>query len=334
MKKSANFDGNKFINPAATRTSFSAGAYVEMTKRWLFGKEIRIPKTEIPIVRPSFQEKPPEGLVITWLGHSTVLIEIDGKRVLTDPIFEERCSPTSLVGPKRFHPAPISLDALPALDAVIISHDHYDHLEKKTVLYLAGKGVRFYMPCGVGAHLKKWGIPKAQIFEMNWWDQLSIHENTLQIFSLPARHFSGRGFKANKSLWASWAIIGPKNRVFFSGDTGPFDGFGEIGKKLGPFNVTLIKIGAYDKLWPDIHLTPKQAVEAHLALQGDILLPIHWGTFTLAFHDWFEPASWVTKESAEKNVRLVIPRPGEKVDVAKPPILEKWWEVGLLSQQP
>ena len=328
MKKSPHFDGKKFKNPIATDMTPSFRRTADMTFRWVKGKEVRRPHKEIPVVKlekSSFDPGPPDGLRITWMGHSTVLIEIDGKRILTDPVWGKRSSPSSIAGPKRFHPPPIPLEELPPLDAVVISHDHFDHLEKKSVLALAQTGVRFFMPLGVGSHLEKWGVDPAQFVELDWWDQSSVDD--LQLVATPARHFSGRNpFSMNRTLWASFAIIGPKHRVYFSGDTGAFPGFAEIGDKYGPFDVTLIKIAAYDRTWPDIHLNPQQAVEAHLALKGDLLMPIHFGTFNLALHNWNEPPAWLEKSAGKKSVRLAIPRPGQMVDPANPPPVERWWE--------
>jgi L-ascorbate metabolism protein UlaG (beta-lactamase superfamily) len=329
IKSSPNYNGKKFVNSIETSTTPTAEEAIGMIKEVLFGKQERVPKKEIPIVRlrkDTFETPTPEGLRLTWMGHSTVLIEIDGKRILTDPVFGERCSPSSIVGPKRFHPTPIALEDLPELDAVIVSHDHADHLEKNSVVHLAATGVRFYVPLGVGAHFVKWGIPSEQIVELDWWENADDAGGSINIVATPARHFSGRSIGPNQTLWASWAIIGPNHRVFFSGDTGFFDGFTEIGNKYGPFDLTMIKIGAYDKGWPDIHVNPEQAVRAHQALKGKLLLPIHWGTFNLAFHNWFDPPEWVTAEAAKSDVRLATPKPGQTVDAISPGEFEPWWE--------
>ena len=330
MKRSPNYDGKRFKNPIETKTQQQLGDFFKGASRGLFGKEIRRPKKKLPVATldgTSFESELRSGLRVTWMGHSTLLIEIDGQRILVDPIWEKRCSPFSFIGPVRFHPPPIHLEELPALDAVIISHDHYDHLEKKSVCRLAQTGVRFFMPLGVGAYLEKWGIEPSQIVELDWWETSVTDRADLRIVATPARHYSGRGpFSRDKTLWASWTIIGPEHRIFFSGDSGPFPGFVEIGKAFGPFDMTLIKIGAYDQMWPDVHLDPEQAVDTHLALRGDFLLPIHWGTFNLAFHDWFEPAVRFQKAATAKSIRFTIPRPGQMVTVKNPPQLETWWE--------
>jgi len=330
IRQSPQYNGRKFVNLVQTNLSVELAGYREMMSKWLFGKEIREPKGDIPIVHldsSSFQNYQNDDLRVTWLGHSTALIEIDGYRILTDPVWSKRCSPSSLTGPARFHPVPISLDDLPALDAVLISHDHYDHLDKDVVRILAKTGVKFLVPLGVGAHLEKWKIDPSQINELDWGDRYDIADTDLQFMATPARHFSGRGMVmgSNPTLWVSWVITGPLHRVFFSGDTGEFPGLAEIGDKYGPFDLTMIKIGAYDKLWPDIHLNPEQAVGAHRALKGSVLMPIHWGTFNLAFHAWDEPPERLIDAAEPESVRIVIPRPGQIISISDPPPVERWW---------
>ena len=247
--------------------------------------------------------------------------------IVTDPVWSKRCSPSSLTGPVRFHAPPIALGALPKLDAVVISHDHYDHLDMHAVRALAETGVRFFMPLGVGAHFEAWGIEASQIVELDWWDRAQAGGDEVELVATPGRHFSGRGLSvgSNVTQWACFAIVGPEHRVFFSGDTGAFPGFAEIGDRLGPFDATLIKIGAYAEDWPDIHLNPEQAVQAHQALGGRLLLPVHWGTFNLAYHAWNEPPERLLRAASKAGVSLALPRPGQMVEPSKPPSVEPWW---------
>jgi L-ascorbate metabolism protein UlaG (beta-lactamase superfamily) len=329
MKQSPNFDGKKVINPIETDLVWTLGDYWKMISRQLSGGKGGTPKVKLPVVqldRTAFQTLPECGLRVTWMGHSSLLIEIDGVRLLTDPVWSERCSPSSLVGPKRFHPVPILLEELPPLDAVLISHDHFDHLDMNAILKLATTGVKFIVPLGVGSHLDSWNINAFQIVELDWYDSFSVGDS-LQIVATPARHFSGRApwRGMNTTLFASFAIIGPRHRVFFSGDTGEFPGLAEIGERFGPFDITCIKIGAYSELWPDIHLKPEKTVKAHLALRGDVLLPIHWGTFNLAFHDWFEPPERLVIACRMESVRFAVPRPGESVSPAGSHPTYPWW---------
>lgn len=291
---------------------------------WWNASANRAPVTPLEVLTPSLDEAPADGLRITWLGHSTMLIEIDGQRVLTDPVFSRRSSPSSFVGPSRFHRPPLAIDELPALDAVVISHDHYDHLDAASITTLAQTVPRFYVPLGVGAHLEYWGVPTSKIVEMDWWDEQT--QEGLRFVATPARHFSGRGvLDRDKTLWASWAIVGPEHRVFFSGDTGMHTRFREIGERLGPFDVTMLEVGAYNQLWRDVHLGPEQAVRAHQQLDGRFMLPIHWGTFDLAFHSWIEPAERFYAAVEQSGVAAAIPRPGESVEPSEPPALARWW---------
>jgi L-ascorbate metabolism protein UlaG (beta-lactamase superfamily) len=268
---------------------------------------------------------------VSWLGHATTLLEIDGYRVLTDPIWSDRCSPSHAVGPERLHPMPASLESLPALDAVVISHDHYDHLDMDTVLALVRtQRAPFVVPLGVGAHLRQWRVPADRIIELDWNSATRIGE--LRLVCTPARHFSGRFLSRNTTLWSSWAIIGPQHRAYFGGDTGYTGSFSDIGAEHGPFDLTLLPIGAYNTAWPDIHMNPEEAVRAHRDLNGDpaaggVLVPIHWCTFRLAPHSWAEPAERLVEAAAAAGVEIAVPRPGGRVvpGAGERAGVERWW---------
>lgn len=286
----------------------------------------------VPRKASDFKDLPEDGLRITWLGHSTMLVEIDGQRVLIDPVWGERASPFTWVGPARFHPPPLALDDLPPLDLVVISHDHYDHLDYPTILELAKRDVQFVVPVGVGAHLSYWGVPTDRIVELDWWQVYVPKEKAggipegFQVAATPARHFSGRSlFDRDQTLWAGWALIGPKHRVFYSGDTALFPGFREIGEKLGPFDATLIEAGAYNQAWADVHLGPEQAVRAHQLVRGKVMIPVHWGTFNLSIHGWTEPMERVLVAAQAAGVTVVTPRPGESVSPKAPAPPARWW---------
>jgi L-ascorbate metabolism protein UlaG (beta-lactamase superfamily) len=329
IRRSPNFRDSRFQNPVPT-TVTTPGSFWPMMKQLLFGHEARVPKRPPPIVsltRSAFADAPPSGLRVTWLGHSTTLIEIDGARVLVDPIWSDRVSPSQAIGPKRFHAPPLPFDQLPALDAVIITHDHYDHLDAPMIQALAAAPAHantpFITTLGVGAHLEAWGVAPERITELDWNESTQVA--TLTITATPARHFSGRAFHRDRTLWASWVIAGPAHRVFHIGDSGLFDGMAAIGKAHGPFDLTLVKIGAYAPEWPDIHLTPEDAVRVHQMLGGPLMLPIHWGTFNLAMHAWNEPAERLLVAAERAGVRITVPRPGEMVEPASPPVVESWW---------
>lgn len=291
--------------------------------------EYMVPKEPIPTVTrkgEEFATPPANDLRVTWFGHSSVLIEIDGHRVLTDPVWSDRTSPFSFIGPKRFFAPPLPLDELPNPDVVIISHDHYDHLDKETIETLKDRVSLFAVPLGVGAHLEEWGVDPANIVERDWWETVEV--GTLTLTATPARHFSGRSITdihGNPTLWSGWSIAGPEHRVYYSGDTAMFPGFTEIGERLGPFDLTLIEIGSYNKMWSDVHVGPEQAVQAHRMVRGKLLFPVHWATFNLALHNWTEPAERLIVASNQFDVPIVIPKPGESVLPDAPSTVTRWW---------
>ncbi len=261
------------------------------------------------------------------LGHSTVLLKLRGRFWLTDPVFSERASPFSWMGPKRFHAPPIALDELPEIEAVILSHDHYDHLDHDTVLALAPKVRRFLTPLGVGQRLIDWGVPAAKVQQFDWWQGTSIAG--VQLTATPAQHFSGRGLSdRNSTLWASWVLIDGDLRVFFSGDTGYFDGFKTIGDRFGPFDLTLMETGAYDPRWPYVHMQPEQTMQAHVDLRGRRLLPIHNGTFDLAMHRWQDPFERISALARLRKVELVTPVIGAPLAIEEPGPTPAWWQGG------
>ncbi|KFN42188.1 hypothetical protein N789_14470 [Arenimonas oryziterrae DSM 21050 = YC6267] len=263
------------------------------------------------------------------LGHSTLLIKLRGGLWITDPVFAERASPVQWAGPKRFHAPPIALEDLPPLRGVLLSHDHYDHLDRETILQLAKTTEVFLTPLGVGDRLIAWGVDPAKVQQFDWWQGTTV--DGVQFIATPAQHFSGRGlFDGDKTLWASWTILDEPPgeaplRVFFSGDTGYFDGFREIGRRFGPFDVTLLETGAYNVEWPFVHMQPEQTVQAHLDLRGRWLLPIHNGTFDLAMHVWTEPFERVSALSAQQGVALTTPRMGERLNLQSPHAATAWW---------
>jgi L-ascorbate metabolism protein UlaG (beta-lactamase superfamily) len=262
-----------------------------------------------------YETQPSNGLRITWIGHSSILIEIDGYRLLTDPVWGQRASFLSFAGPKRFFDAPLPLNNLPALDAIILSHDHYDHLDYPTIIQLTHLNTPIFCSLGVGAIIEKWGINKSRITEMDWTDTAHIGTG-LTITATPARHFTGRGIiNRNQTLWSSFVIKGTKHNIFFGADSGIFPGFKDIGDAYGPFDLTMLEIGAYGTGWPHIHMGPDNASDAHLALRGKIMMPIHWGTFNLALHPWREPVELVQKLAKNKNITLFLPKPGLPTDV-------------------
>jgi L-ascorbate metabolism protein UlaG (beta-lactamase superfamily) len=258
------------------------------------------------------------------MGHSSVVIEVGGLRVLTDPVWGLAAGPWAWAGPQRFYAPPIGLDALGRLDAVLISHDHYDHLDYPTIVALASSVPMFIVPLGVGAHLRYWGVEPEKITEVDWWDEVQIGEVT--ITSTPARHASGRQlFDKDRTLWCGYALSTAKRRLYFSGDTGMFRGMREIGERLGPFDLAMIEVGAYNRGWPDWHIGPEQAVEAAGWLRAERLLPVHWGLFTLAPHGWTEPIERVLHAAKKRGLNTWTPQPGQPLELGADEATRVWW---------
>lgn len=329
MKSSPLWQGESFRNIHPVMPGLrDAQAARPTLKDFLCGGDNRTPSAPLPVIDPrSTWAKPADsGLRATWLGHSSVLLELDGYRVLTDPVWGPRASPSRLAGPKRFQPAPVSLRQLPPLDAVVISHDHYDHLDYPTIRELATTSVPFVTSLGVGAHLQAWGVPAERIIELDWWQTHTVANTGLTITAAPSQHFSGRGLKdRNATLWSSMVIRSPEHAVFFSGDTGLTTEYTRIRDLLGPFDLVMLEVGAFHPSWGDIHLGPENALKAWQMLGGGAFLPVHWGTFSLAIHEWDEPVETLLKLAPNYDVQLVLPRLGEAIEPHAVDHITPWW---------
>jgi L-ascorbate metabolism protein UlaG (beta-lactamase superfamily) len=329
MQKSKQYQRGKFFNKY--KKNSDVNNWTSMLGEWIFGDEIRKPKEKLaiyPFDYSSLDNRSEDSLKVTWNGHSSSIIQIEGKLILTDPVYSEAASPYPLVSPKRFHEeSPLNADSMPHVDLVIISHNHYDHLDHKTIMKLYKKVDKFVMPLGVGAYLEDWGVPSEKIIELDWWESIDV-SSTLKITATPSQHFSNRYLNdRNETLWASWAIIGEKHRLFFSGDSGYSPDFKVIGEKLGPFDMTMIEMGAYSEYWPEIHMNPKEAVQAHIDLRGDLLHPIHWGTFQLSLTNWTEPIEELLETAAEHGVQVATPMAGETTVYGSYVPSTEWWEL-------
>lgn len=296
---------------------------------FLFARGRRYPDAPLPVADPRglWLNAPESGLRATWLGHSSVLIEIDGFRVLTDPVWGTRASPLRLLGPRRFQPPPLRLRDLPPVDVVIISHDHYDHLDYPTIRALSrASNVPFVTSLGVGAHLQAWGVGPERITELDWWDSYRVPGTGLTIEAAPSQHFSGRSFGSrNPTLWSSMVMRGDRHAVFFSGDTGLTSEYEAIREHLGPFDLVMLEIGALHPSWGDMHLGPVNALRAHQLLGGGALLPVHWGTFSLAMHDWDEPIETLLAKGVLCDSPLLLPTLGQALEPAHGAQTEPWW---------
>jgi L-ascorbate metabolism protein UlaG (beta-lactamase superfamily) len=297
---------------------------------FLCGGERRVPPAPLPSLSPldGWAKAPGSGLRATWLGHSTVLTEMDGYRVLTDPVWGARASPSRLIGPKRFQPVPVPLRALPPLDLVIVSHDHYDHLDYPTIRELVKRGALFLTSLGVGAHLEAWGARPESIIELDWWESHPLANTGLMVTAAPSQHFSGRTTKnRNTTLWSSFVIRSPRHAVFFSGDTGLTTEYRVIRERLGPFDLVMLEVGAFHPAWGDMHLGPENALKALALLGGAPFLPIHWGTFALGMHAWDQPPETLLALSEAANVPLLMPRLGEPVEPSRAERAVPWWRL-------
>ncbi|MFN8259191.1 MAG: MBL fold metallo-hydrolase [Bacteroidales bacterium] len=318
IKKSNNFSKGRFVNLLPTPMA------AENTKMWKNGIKFlkkgqnRTPSAEIETLKfdkQSFIQKT-EGIRFAWFGHSSLILNINDIVILTDPVFSEKASPFSIMGVKRFdYSNQFAVEDLPAIDVILISHDHYDHLDYKTIRQVDHKVQKYIVPLGVAAHLMRWGVNEKKITELDWWETFTF-ENRISFISTPARHFSGRKFvDKDKTLWSSWSIFTNEKRIFYCGDSGYSPHFKEIGEKLGPFDLTFMECGQYNEGWPYIHMMPEQSVQAHIDLKGKIMMPIHWGKFNLSLHSWTEPVDRAIVSAKRHNVDLITPKPGEIINL-------------------
>jgi L-ascorbate metabolism protein UlaG (beta-lactamase superfamily) len=322
MQRSPQFIGGRFENTPPERTDLSLISNLKLYSQG----QIREPQFEIPLIPidPNSLKAPATSeLSAIWLGHATVLVEINGLRLMTDPVLSEVASPVPL-GPKRLHPSPIALSDLSGIDAVLISHDHYDHLDMKTIQHLASQGTHFYVGIGIGAHLERWEVAREQIHEMDWWEAAQL--KGVQINCTPARHYSGRKTMDNSTLWTSWVVKGQDHTVYFSGDTGYGSHFKEIHQRFADIDLTLMKVGAYGETWLDIHMDPESAIQAHLDLGGKVLLPVHWATFNLSYHAWDEPIIRTLSAAKAKGVSVITPKVGEKFESEQLFLNQEWYK--------
>ncbi|HUK31986.1 MAG TPA: MBL fold metallo-hydrolase [Candidatus Acidoferrum sp.] len=336
--------GRKFQNPVETKQAMF-GLLFKILKLYKTNKEERIPRHTLGPFHTDasiYDHPPASGLRITWMGHSSMLIEIDGLRVLLDPVWDKRASPVSWAGPKRFFGAPLPLNELPALDVILNSHDHYDHLGAQTIRELshlpAARNAQWVTSLGVGKRLRCFGVNPEKIAELDWTESLTVAAQKpssesptaaeLKITALPARHFSGRGmFDRFDTLWSSFVLQGSRHKIYFGADSGLWDGFAEIGRQYGPFDLTMLEVGAFNPLWKSIHMGPDGAAEAFTMMGASgLLMPIHWGLFSLALHAWRQPIERIIELADQSGFKLWSPAPGVPTEVIPgEPHRSPWW---------
>ena len=314
----------KYINQIHTDVSFKPKDIIGLMSDYFKIKTKLRPMKNLPIVLSNKDNESLES--VTWFGHSASLLKIEGKKLLLDPMFGDASSPFPIFNSRRYSGA-FSLDRedLQEIDAIIISHNHYDHLNYKSIMQLKDRAKHFYVPTGVARYLIKWGVSPNKISEHNWWDEITF--DNIKLVCAPARHFSGRSMTdKDRSLWCSWLILGQETKVFFSGDSGYAPHFKEIGNKYGPFDLTLMECGQYDARWSAIHMLPEETVQAHIDVKGELLVPIHWGAFTLALHEWSDPIERVTLEANRLEVKIATPQIGESITLKSTDYpMSAWW---------
>jgi len=328
-KKSPRFKDGIFHNEIPTKMDMGVGGMLYVTYEFFKGASDREPNKLLPqqkLDSTKIADRPNSVTQLTWFGHSTFLLEIHGQNILVDPMLGDVAAPLP-IGPKRFNKElPISIEALPKIDAVILSHDHYDHLDFESIKKLKDKVEHFYTPLGVGAHLKSWGVNNDKITELDWWEELD--HNGIKLITTPARHFSGRGLGNRFStLWCGWIIQSEDKKIYFSGDSGYGSHFKEIGEKYGPFDFALLECGQYNERWKDIHMMPEESAQAAVDVNAKMMMPIHWGAFNLALHSWTDPIERVTKKADELNMPITTPIIGEPIKLKEINFPQsKWWQ--------
>lgn len=328
-EKSGHYSDGVFHNQNRAKLAMNFSEMGKSLVDLIKGDPNRQPDFDLPVIILDSLDivNNPDSLTrLTWFGHSTFLVEIDGKKILIDPMFGETPSPVPFIGTKRYSKSlPIEIEKLPTIDAVIISHDHYDHLDYESIKKLKDKVEKFYTPLAVGNHLISWGVEEAKVTELNWWDETTFKE--LKFVCTPAQHFSGRGLTdRNSTMWASWIIEGNQNKIYFSGDSGYGTHFKEIGDKYGPFDIALMECGQYNKRWETIHMFPEQSAQGAMELNAKTIMPIHWGAFTLALHSWTDPIERVTKKAKELELNVATPQIGESIVLGSNKLPKyNWW---------
>jgi L-ascorbate metabolism protein UlaG (beta-lactamase superfamily) len=328
VTKSPNFKNGKFQNLVETKMLAEDASYFKMFSKFFGGGPDKEPLRDLPSKKTDLKNIPADKPTIIWFGHSSYLISIGGKKILADPVFSERASPVQYSGPKNYPGTAVyKLEEFPDLDVVMISHDHYDHLDYNSILTLKEKTKLFCVPLGVGAHLEHWGVKPEQIREFDWWEGEEVLPG-IQLTSTPARHFSGRGFTRNKTLWSSFVLETGGLKIFIGGDSGFDESFKAIGERLGPFDIAMLECGQYDEQWPYIHMMPEETVQAALDLQTKVFLPVHWGKFTLSNHPWRDPIRRAVKNARAYGARVTTPMIGEPIILGAEESIpfEEWWE--------
>ena len=329
IESAFNYKNGKFRNLVLTKMDMNFKEGMKVMGEFMKNDHRRNPEKSLPVKPFIFSSTKPmdKAATITWFGHSAILLEIEGYRIFLDPMLGPAASPVPFFTRRFPYESPIPIDSIPPIDAVIFSHDHYDHLDYQSIQKIKDRVGHFFVPLGLGAHLERWGVSSEKITELNWWEEMPFKHFTF--VCTPSRHFSGRALTdRDKTLWASWVIRGKHNNLFFSGDSGYFDGFKEIGNKYGPFDLTMLECGQYNKRWQAIHMMPEETAQANVDLKGKVMLPIHWGAFNLSLHDWDDSVIRVRNKAEELGVTVATPMIGQRWTIDTEVPSDPWWEIG------
>ncbi len=325
--KSENFESGKFKNAIPTKLDMGFSDMMTLMGKYFKGIKGAAPDFEIPVLKTdSMKLNQIDSAKLIWFGHSAFFLKLDGKNILIDPMLGKVPAPHPTLGRNRYSKElPIEIEELPSIDLILISHDHYDHLDYGSIQKLTAKTAQFVVPLGVKAHLVKWGVAEERIKEFDWWQEWKYQG--IDLAFTPSRHFSGRGLNNRFStLWGSWVIQGLKDKIYFSGDGGYGNHFKEIGDKYGPFDLAMMECGQYNELWSEIHMMPEETAVAGQDVKAKVVMPIHWGAFSLALHSWTDPVERLVKSAEEIGLPLIVPKIGEEIRLSDHyKTIDSWW---------
>ncbi len=325
IKESPNYREGSFQNLAETIMMAESTSYLKLMANFFSKGVDRSPVTQLPSQKTDLKSLSGDETQVIWFGHSSYFIRAQGKNILIDPVFSKRASPFQFMGVKGYEVAmPYMTTDFPTIDALIITHDHYDHLDYNSLVNLGPKVKAVYTALGVGSHLVYWGMEESRIKEFDWWEGESILPG-IDLIATPARHFSGRSLTRNKTLWASFVLKTKEHNLFLGGDSGYDAAFKTIGDNYGPFDLAILECGQYNTMWPNIHMMPEETVQASADLRSKVLLPVHWGKFTLSLHPWREPIERALKKAQSLNMSVATPMIGEPLTLDQPLPQTNWW---------
>ena len=326
IQQSPNYKNGAFQNLSVTPMKPEGVTYWKMMKEFFKKHPDTVPPAALPVVKTDLNKLDSTEPVIVWFGHSSYLIRIDNKNFLVDPVFSGNAAPVSFMVKAFPGSNEYKAEDMPAIDYLILTHDHYDHLDFKTIRKLKNKVANVICSVGISSHLKHWGMEENKITELDWWKGAQLDVD-IKITAAPARHFSGRGTKRGQTLWSSFILETAVYTIYIGGDSGYDSHFKEIGEKFGPFDLAILESGQYNVMWPLIHMMPEEMVQAAVDLKAKAILPVHWGKFRLGMHPWNEPIKRVLEKAKELNVPVMTPKMGEPLTLNTQFTGTGWWDI-------